>query len=65
MLVDKPDGGVRLVIDFSLLNNNCYCHEYPIPTIDDLIDIVHQAKFLTKPDLTNAYSNILLDEESI
>ena len=65
MLVDKPDGGMRLVIDFSLLNKNCYCQAHPIPRIDDLIDKVGQAKFLTKLDLTKAYWNIPLDEESI
>ena len=65
MLIDKPDGGVRLVIDFSLLNMNCSCQAHPIPMIDDLIDEVGQAKFLTTLDLTNAYWNILLDEESI
>ena len=55
MLLDKPNGGVRLVIDFSLLNKNCYCQAHPIPWIDDLIDKVGQAKFLTKLDLTKAY----------
>ena len=65
MLIDKPDEGVRLVIDYSLLNKNCYCQAHPIPRIDDLIDKVGQAKFLTKLDLTKAYWNILLDEESI
>ena len=55
MLIDKPDGGVRLVIDFSLLNRNCYCQAHPIPRIDDLIDKIGQAKFLTKLDPTDAY----------
>ena len=54
MFVDKPDGGVRLDIDFSILNKNCYCQAHLIPMIDDLIDKVGQAKFLTKLDLTKA-----------
>ena len=45
MLIDKPDGGVRLVIDYSLLNKNCYCLAHRISRIDDLIDNVGQAKF--------------------
>ena len=65
ILVDKPDVGVRLVINFSLLNKNCYYHAYPIPKIDDLIDKVGQAKFLTQLDVTKAYWNILLDDENI
>ena len=55
MLIDKPDEGVRLVIDFSILNKNCYCQAHSIPRIDDLIDKIGQAKFLTKLDLTKAY----------
>ena len=65
ILIDKPDGGVRLVIDFYLLNKNCYSQVHSIPRIDELIDKVGQAKFLARLDLTKAYWNILLDEESI
>ena len=65
MLIDKPDGGVRLVIDFSLLNKNFYCQAHPISMIDEIIDRVGRAKFLTKLDLTKTYWYILLDEESI
>ena len=65
MLIDKPDEGMRLVTYFSLLNKNCYCQAHPISRIDDLIDKVGQVTFLTKLDLTKAFWNILLDEESI
>ena len=65
MLLNKPDGGHRLVIDYSKLNRQCQCQAYPIGRIDDLIDKIGQAKYLTKLDITKAYWNINLDEESI
>ena len=65
MLLNKPDGGHRLVIDNSKLNRQCQCQAYPIGRIDDLIDKIGQAKYLTKFDITKAYWNINLDEESI
>ena len=48
ILIDKPDGGHRLIIDYSKLNAQCDCQAVPIPRIDDLIDKVGQAKYLTK-----------------
>ena len=65
LLLNKPDEGHRLVIDYSKLNRQCQCQAYPIGRIDDLIDKIGQAKYLTKLDTTKAYWNINLDEESI
>ena len=64
MLVNKADEGHRLVINYSKINAQCYCHAFPIPRIDDLIDRVGQPKFLTKLDITKAYWNVKLDEDS-
>ena len=65
MLLNKPDEGHRLVIDCSKLNRQCQCQAYPIGRIDNLIDKISQAKYLTKLDITKVYWNINLDEESI
>ena len=65
LLLNKPDGGFRPVIDYSKLNKQTLCQAFPIDVIDDLIDKIGQAKFLTKLDITKAYCNVLLDEESI
>ena len=66
MLLDKPDGTVRLIIDYSSLNKNCSLTQgYPIQRIDDLLDQIGQSKFLSKLDFTKAYWNIELDPESI
>ena len=50
---------------FLFLIRTVFCQAHLTPRIDDLIDKVGHAKFLTKLDLTKAYWNILLDEESI
>ena len=65
ILIHKPDGGHRLVINYAMLNAQCYCQAFPIPRIDDLIDRVGQAKFLTKLDITKSYWNVKQDENSI
>ena len=52
-------------IDYSKLNRQCQCQADPIGRIDDLIDKIDQAKYLTKLDITKAYWNTNLDEESI
>ena len=65
MLLDKPDGGVRLIIDFRKLNSQCDCQSFPIGRIDDLIDKIGQSKFITKLDITKAYWNVKLEEDSI
>ena len=61
MLLNKADRGHRLVIDYSELNTQCQCQAYPVGRIDDLIDKIGQAKYLTKLDNNKAYWNINLD----
>ena len=55
ILINKADGGHRLVINYARLNAQCYCQAFSIFRIDDLIDRVRQAKFVTKLDITKAY----------
>ena len=52
------------MINYAKLNAQCYCQAFPIPRIDDLIDRVGQDN-LTKLDITKAYWNVKLDEDSI
>ena len=55
MLINEPDGGHRQVINYSTLNRQCQCQDYPIDLIDDLIDKIVQAQYLTKLDITKAF----------
>lgn len=64
ILVPKPGGAVRCVIDFRAVNAVVEDECYPMPRIDDLIDRVGKAKFLTKIDLSSSFHQVALDKES-
>jgi hypothetical protein len=65
VIVPKPDGSARFCCDFRRLNSVTIPDAYPMPRIDDLIDKVGQAKFLTKIDLSRGYWQVPMDPESI
>ena len=55
VLVNKKDGTLRLCIDYRRLNAESQMDAYPMPRIDDLIDRLGKAMFLTTLDLTRGY----------
>ena len=65
VLVPKPDNTLRLCTDYRKLNAVTVPDPFPLPRIEDLIDRVGQAKFLTKLDMTRGYWQVPLDEESV
>jgi len=65
ILVPKPDNSIRFVVDYRKVNAVTVPSAYPIARVDDLIDKVGNAKFLTKIDLLKSYYQIRLSEESI
>lgn len=65
VLVPKPDGSVRFCTDFRRLNSITIPDAYPMPRIDDLIDKVGRAKYLTKIDLSRGYWQVPMDDASI
>ena len=64
MLVSKPDGSSRLVVDYRKLNKMTKDDSYPIPQIDDCIGKVGKAKYVSKFDLLKGYWQILLSERA-
>lgn len=64
ILVPKHSNGWRLCTDLRKLNASTIPDPFPIPRIDDLIDRVGQAKFLTKIDMTQGFLQVSLDESS-
>ena len=47
----KKDGSLRLCVDYRRLNAISQNNVYPMPRIDDLIDQLGQAQFLSTLDL--------------
>jgi hypothetical protein len=66
VIVPKSDGkSLRFCTDFRRINSLTVPDGFPMPRIDDLIDRVGQAKFLTKIDLSRGFWQVPMDEEAI
>ncbi len=62
--VPKKDGTLRFCLDFRKLNAVSKFDPYPMPRVDDLIEKLGSAKFLTTLDLCKGYWQIPLSPES-
>ena len=58
----KPDGGLRLCVDYWGLNNITIKNRYPLPLINESLDQLGQAKQFTQLDLTNVYHRMRICE---
>ena len=64
LLVPKPDGTWRFCIDYSRLNTILVDNNFPLPNIMKLIYDMVKKKIFSTIDLTSAYWQIPLDEET-
>ncbi|XP_063070441.1 uncharacterized protein LOC134461440 [Engraulis encrasicolus] len=64
VLVPKPDGSVRFCNDYRKLNEVSQFDSYPMPRVDDLVDSLGHARFLTTLDLTKGYWQVPLTPAS-
>ena len=55
VLVKKKDGTMRMCIDYRRLNAVTQVEAYPMPRIDDIIDRLGKARYITTLDLTKGY----------
>ena len=64
ILVPKPDGTYRMCTDYRKVNSVTKSDSFPIPRIDDCIDKVGKAKYVTKFDLLKGFWQIPLTERA-
>lgn len=64
LLVPKPDGSWRLCTDYRQLNKVTIVDAYPLPLLEDCIDELGNAKYVSKFDLSRGYYQIPLTERA-
>lgn len=62
--VPKKDKTLRFCVDYRGLNSKTVFDPQPMPKIDDILNKLGRAKFLTKIDLTKGYWQIPLSERA-
>lgn len=65
MVVKKSDNSDRLCTNFCRLNKASCTDSFPMPRVEDLIDKVGRAKFLSKLYMSKDFWQVPLDEDSI
>ncbi|XP_014857306.1 PREDICTED: uncharacterized protein LOC106926725 [Poecilia mexicana] len=64
VLVPKKDGSLRFCIDFRNLNAVSNFDPYPMPRVDDLLEKVGSASYITTLDLCKGYWQVALAPEA-
>ena len=62
--VPKKDKTLRFCVDYRGLNSKTVFDPQPMPKIDDILNKLGKAKYLTKIDLTKEYWQIPLAEQA-
>ena len=60
----KPDGSLRMCIDYRDLNNKTLADRTPAPRIDDVLDNLGGKKWFSTLDMTKAYHQGYVEEKS-
>ncbi|ETM47977.1 hypothetical protein L914_07435, partial [Phytophthora nicotianae] len=64
-MIRKPDGGIRFCIDYRKLNSVTVKDSYPMPLIDDILDVLGNAKLFSTMDIASGYWNVPMDPGSV
>ncbi len=62
MFTPKPDGVLRLCVNYRGLNSMTIKNRYPLPLIDDRVDRLSDACAFTKVNVKNAYHRLRIQE---
>ncbi|XP_065198307.1 uncharacterized protein LOC135829851 [Sycon ciliatum] len=64
VLVPKKDDSIRFCVDYRALNQVAQFDCYPMPRVDEILDSVGSAQFLSTLDLSRGYWQIPLAEDA-
>ena len=64
MIVEKPNGQIRLCLDPRDLNKAIKRHHHPMPIVDEILAKLGGAKMFSKLDASSGYWQIKVDDES-
>ena len=63
VMVRKPDGSIRVCVDYRALNECIVQDSFPLPRIDDLLDKLLSAKCMTHLDLRSAHNQVRISDD--
>ena len=63
--VKKKDGGVRICIDFRAVNAVTQPDPYQMPLIEEILDLLATAKFISKVDLNKGFHQIPISKSDM
>eukprot|EP00644_Phytophthora_capsici_P019150 jgi/Phyca11/133060/e_gw1.310.9.1 len=58
LMIRKPDGVFRFCIDYRRLNAVTVKDCYPMPLVDDILDVLGNAKLFSTMDIASGYWNV-------
>ena len=65
LFVSKPDGGLRMCLDYRMLNTMTIKNKAPLPRVDDLFDKLGGCSFFSSLDLQSGYYQIRIPESDV
>ena len=64
VLVAKKDGSTHFCVDYRKLNSITKMDVYPLPWIDDSLDLLAECKYFTTLDLASDYWQVGMSQDS-